>query len=156
MTSSLRTGPEKVRGTFGKGMEYLFRMPLKDRSLKPGIAPRGPPSGILRGLEWEIQTAQSAIIGLPVSYRTYHRDTCITILALAPSLHKDAFGGREKKMMGANRVVPLNILPLSSRDLYQEVFITSLVWYLLATLLSTEIDEYALFLGQSKICIQIK
>ena len=29
---------------------------------------------MLRGLEWEIQTAQSAIIGLPVSYRTYRRD----------------------------------------------------------------------------------
>ena len=23
----------------GKGTEYLFRIPLKDRSLKPGIAP---------------------------------------------------------------------------------------------------------------------
>ena len=29
---------------------------------------------MLRGLEWEIQTAQSAIIGLPVCYRTYRRD----------------------------------------------------------------------------------
>ena len=38
MTSSLRTGPEKVRSTFGKGTEYLFRMPLKDRSLIPGNA----------------------------------------------------------------------------------------------------------------------
>ena len=32
------------------------------------------PSGTLRGLEWETQPAQSAIIGLPVSYRTYRRD----------------------------------------------------------------------------------
>ena len=38
----------------------------RDRSLKP--------SGTLRGLEWETQPAQSAIIGLPVSYRTYRRD----------------------------------------------------------------------------------
>ena len=42
-------------------------MPVRDRSLKP--------SGTLRGLEWETQPAQSAIIGLPVSYRTYRRDT---------------------------------------------------------------------------------
>ena len=33
------------------------------------------PSGTLRGLDSQFQTAQSAIIGLPVSYRTYRRDT---------------------------------------------------------------------------------
>ena len=42
-------------------------MPVSNRSLSP--------SGTLRGLEWETQPAQSAIIGLPVSYRTYRRDT---------------------------------------------------------------------------------
>ena len=42
-------------------------MPVRNRSLKP--------SGTLRGLEWETQPAQSAIIGLPVRYRTYRRDT---------------------------------------------------------------------------------
>ena len=34
-----------------------------------------PPSGTLRGLDSQFQTAQSAIIGLPVSYRTYRRDS---------------------------------------------------------------------------------
>ena len=29
----------------------------------------------MRGLEWKTQPAQSAIIGLPVSYRTYRHDT---------------------------------------------------------------------------------
>ena len=67
MTSSLRTGQEKVWSTFGKGAEYLFHMSVRNRSLNP--------SGTLRGLEWETQPAQSAIIGLPVSYRTYRRDT---------------------------------------------------------------------------------
>ena len=42
-------------------------------SLSPGILK--PPSGTLRGLEWETQTAQSGILGLPASYRTYRRDT---------------------------------------------------------------------------------
>ena len=31
----------------------------------------------MRGLEWETKPAESAIIGLPVSYRTYRRDTFI-------------------------------------------------------------------------------
>ena len=87
MTSSLRTGQEKVRSTFGKGTEYLFHEPFRirppvarDRFLKP-------PSGTLRGLEWETQTAQSAIIGLPVSYRTYRRDIVLEIDAvLLPTL----------------------------------------------------------------------
>ena len=79
MMSSLRTGPEKVRSTFGKGTEYLFRMPLKDRSPEARDRSLRPPSGILRGLEWEIQTARSAIIGLPVSYRTYRRDKSIKL-----------------------------------------------------------------------------
>ena len=43
-------------------------MSFKDRSLKP-------PSGTLRGLDSQFQTAQSAIIGLPLSFRTYRRDT---------------------------------------------------------------------------------
>ena len=72
MTSSLRTGPEKVRSTFGKGTEYLFRMLLRDRSLSP-------PSGTLRGLDSPFQTAQSAIIGLPVSYHTYRRDKSVAM-----------------------------------------------------------------------------
>ena len=32
MTSSLRTGQEKVRSTFGKGTEYLFHEPSRSRS----------------------------------------------------------------------------------------------------------------------------
>ena len=67
MTSSLRPGQEKVWSTFGKGAEYRFHMPVRNRSLKP--------SGTLRGLEWETEPAQSAIIGLHVSYRTYRRDS---------------------------------------------------------------------------------
>ena len=36
-------------------------------------------SGTLRGLDSQFQTAQSAIIGLPVSYRTYRRDNNLPI-----------------------------------------------------------------------------
>ena len=71
MASSLRTGQEKVRSTFGKGTEYLFHEPFRNRSPVARDRFLKPPSGTLRGLEWETQTAQSqqsAIIGLPVSY----------------------------------------------------------------------------------------
>ena len=67
MTSLLRMGPVKVRSPFGKGTEYLFCMPLRDRSLSPL-------SGTLRGLDSPFQTALSAIIGRSMSYRTYRRD----------------------------------------------------------------------------------
>ena len=43
----------------------------------PRIHPWSPPSGTLSGLNSPVQTAQSAIIGVPVSYRTYRRDTSI-------------------------------------------------------------------------------
>ena len=33
------------------------------------------PSGTMRGQDSQAQTTQSAIIGIPVSYRTYSRDT---------------------------------------------------------------------------------
>ena len=49
-------------------MEYLFHWPPEDSSSEPP----------LRHLEWSgspVQTAQRAIIGVPVSYRTYRRDT---------------------------------------------------------------------------------
>ena len=75
MTSLLRTGQEKVRSTFGKGTEYLFHEPFRNRPPVARDRFLKPPSGTLGGLEWETQTTQSAIIGLPVSYRTYRRDT---------------------------------------------------------------------------------
>ena len=51
---------QKVQSTFTLG------------SLK--IASQSPPSGTWCGLDSQAQTAQSAIIGIPVSYRTYRRD----------------------------------------------------------------------------------
>ena len=56
-------------------------MPVRNRSLKP--------SGTLRGLEWETQPAQSAIIGLPVSYRTYRRDILHALMLPWLSLCRD-------------------------------------------------------------------
>ena len=70
MTSPLRTGQETVQSTFiMEKVRSIFTMgPSRiDRSLKP-------PSCTLRGLDSIFQTAQSAIIGLPVNYRTYCRD----------------------------------------------------------------------------------
>ncbi len=61
---------EYLRKRCGVSFTYTRQESLpevRDRSLSP--------SGTLRGLEWGIQPAQSAIIGLPVSYRTYRRDT---------------------------------------------------------------------------------
>ena len=49
-------------------MEYLFHWPPEDSSSEPP----------LKHLEWSgspVQTVQRAIIGVPVSYRTYRRDT---------------------------------------------------------------------------------
>ena len=54
---------EKVWSTFSTG--------------PPRIYPRSPPSGTLSGLDSPVQTAQSAIIGVPVSYRTYRRDNSL-------------------------------------------------------------------------------
>ena len=56
---------EKVWSTFSTG--------------PPRIYPRSPASGTLSGLDSPVQTAQSAIIGVPVSYRTYRRDTPLSI-----------------------------------------------------------------------------
>ena len=49
-------------------MKYLFHWPPEDSSSEPP----------LKHLEWSespVQIAQRTIIGVPVSYRTYRRDT---------------------------------------------------------------------------------
>ena len=51
MASSLRTGQDKVRSTFGKGTEYLFHEPFRNRSPVARDRFLNPPSGTLRGLE---------------------------------------------------------------------------------------------------------
>ena len=74
--TSLEKGPIKDTEYLhnGKGMEYLFHCPPEDSSSEPP----------LKHLEWSgspVQTAQRAIIGVPVSYRTYRRDTELTKLS---------------------------------------------------------------------------
>ena len=77
MTSSLRTGPNKRYGVPSPWKRYGVTSPW---ALQGSLL--GAPSGTLRGLDSQVQTAQSAIIGLPVSYRTYRRDT-------PPSIDRD-------------------------------------------------------------------
>ena len=70
MTSSLRTGLKKRYGVPSPWKRYGVTSPW---ALQGSLL--GAPSGTLRGLDSQVQTTQSAIIGLPVSYRTYRRDT---------------------------------------------------------------------------------
>ena len=69
---------EYLRKRCGVSFPYARQESLpeaRDRSLSP--------SGTSRGLEWETQPAQSAIIGLPVSY--VH--TAVTLPYVAVQLH---------------------------------------------------------------------